>query len=88
MTFITLYFVAYKLHFNVEIPAVVIIITQLTVMAARLFQTHDQTIAQGIITIFGDVLFKMGLYYFVFEMGFVAQKLESKDLMEYKSKKK
>lgn len=88
MTFITLYFVAYKLHFNVEIPAVVIIITQLTVMAARLFQTYDQTIAQGIITIFADILFKMALYYFVFEMGFVAHKLESKDLMEYTSKKK
>ena len=57
-------------------------------MAARLFQTHDQTITQGLITILGDVLFKMALYYFVFEMSYVAHKLESKDIMEYKSKKK
>ena len=88
MTSITLYFVAYKLNFQVEIAAVVIIVTQLIVMAARLFQTHDQTITQGLITILGDVLFKMALYYFVFEMGYVAHKLESKDIMEYKNKKK
>lgn len=69
-------------------PALVIIITQLIVMTVRIFQTQDQTIAQGIITIVGDVLFKMALFYFVFEMGYVAHKLDSNDLIEYKRKKK
>jgi hypothetical protein len=57
-------------------------------MTTRLFQTHELTIAQALITIVCDILFKMALYYFVFEMGYVAHKLESKDEMEYKKKKK
>ena len=72
MLFFTLFFVAYKLRLRLEKPALVIIFTQLIVMTARVFQSQDQSIAQGIITIVGDVLFKMALYYFVFEMGYVA----------------
>jgi uncharacterized membrane protein len=35
----------------------------------------------------GDVLFKMALYYFVFEMYYVALKLECTNAQDYKRKK-
>ena len=52
-------------------------------MTARIFQSEKLEIAQAVITIFCDIIFKMALYYFVFEMGYVASKLESKNLEEY-----
>lgn len=83
MVFLTSYFIGYKLRFRLEKTALVIIFTQLIVMTARIFQSDKLEIAQAVITIFCDIIFKMALYYFVFEMGYVASKLESKNLEEY-----
>jgi hypothetical protein len=88
MVYLISYFVAYKLRFRLEKTALVIIFTELIVMTVRIFQSEKLDIAQGIITICCDIVFKMALYYFVFEMGYVASKLESTNLEEYNKKKK
>ena len=57
-------------------------------MGTRIFLRQNQSIAQGVIIIVGDVLFKIALYYFVFEMNFVAVKFESTTEREYQGSKR
>ncbi len=77
MSVLVLYCVVYKLRFSLETSAIFILCVQFIVMGARIFLRQNQSIAQGVIIIVGDVLFKIALYYFVFEMNYVAVKFES-----------
>ena len=88
MSLLVLYCVFYKLRFRLEASALFILCVQFVVMGARIFLRQDQSIAQGIIIIVGDILFKIALYYFVFEMNYVALKLESTSIREYLASKR
>lgn len=86
MLLLALYTVALKLRFKLEVPVLLIILTQLIVMGVRIFLSQDSIIIQNIIMVFGDVIFKASLYYFVFEMYYVAQRLDAPTHNEYQER--
>ena len=88
MLLLFLYCVVFKLRFRLEASTIFILCVQFVVMGARIFLREDQSIAQGVIIIVGDILFKIALYYFVFEMNYVALKLESTSIREYLASKR
>ncbi len=71
------YLVAWKLHFKLDKYVHLILFTQLVVLIARIFLKSENSVSQSIIMVCGDVFFKVALYFFVFEMQYVAIKLDS-----------
>ena len=77
------YFVAWKLRFKLDKYFHLILFTQLAVLIARVFLKSENSVSQSIIMVCGDVVFKVALYFFVFEMQYVSIKLESTSPKEY-----
>ena len=82
------YFVAWKLRFKLDKYFHLILFTQLAVLIARVFLKSENSVSQSIIMVCGDVVFKVALYFFVFEMQYVSIKLESTSPKEYYIKKR
>jgi len=82
------YFVAWKLRFKLDKYFLLILFTQLAVLIARVFLKSENSVSQSIIMVCGDVVFKVALYFFVFEMQYVSIKLESTTPKEYYIKKR
>ena len=82
------YFVAWKLRFRLDKYVHLILFTQLVVLFARIFLKSENSVSQSIIMVCGDVFFKVALYFFVFEMYYVAIKIESPTPKVYIEKKR
>ena len=82
------YFVVWKLRFKLDKYVHLILFTQLVVLFARIFLKSENSVSQSIIMVCGDIFFKVALYFFVFEMYYVAIKLESPTSKAYWIKKR
>jgi len=82
------YFVAFRLRFKLDKYVLLILFTQLIVLIARIFLKSENSVSQYVIMVFGDIVFKVALYFFVFEMNYVAIKLESQTPRDYYFKKR
>ncbi|TNV78423.1 hypothetical protein FGO68_gene3452 [Halteria grandinella] len=68
-----------------DTAALVMVFTQLIVMVARLFQVAQKDdITQTLILLIGYIIIDATLYYFVFEMKYVAMKLKCNSVAEYR----
>jgi len=82
------YFVGFKLRFKLNKYVLLILFTQLVVLIARIFLKSENSVSQTVIMMCGDVIFKVALYFFVFEMYYVAIKLDSPTPRDYYFKKR
>jgi len=89
MLLMYLYVIAYRLRFHLDKAAYVILLTQLVSMSARILLTFDAaTILDSFILVWGYSITQGCLYYFIFEMKYIAIKIQSQTLEVFKAEKK
>ena len=72
-----IYFIGYKIRFNLDKASIIILVAQLIVMIMRIFLGIFQKldIIEPIILVLGSSTVQATLYFFIFEMKLVAVKI-------------